>query len=78
MGIESHNKHWINKDLIYTPISQGGFGLIRLDSFTNAIKVSWIKRYTIDKIDDNWADIIDNFFQLTSDTRHTIHSFGPE
>ena len=78
MGIESGNKHWINKDLIYTPTSQGGFGLIRLESFTNAIKLSWIKGYSVDKIDENWADIIDNFFQLTPDTRHTIHSFGPE
>ena len=43
-----------------------------------AIKISWIKRYSIDKINDNWADIIDSFYQLTPDTRHTIHNFGPE
>ena len=78
MGIESHNKHWINKDIIYTSTSKGGLGMIRLESFMKSIKVSWIKRYCIDKIDDNWADIIDTFFKLTPDTRHTIQSFGPE
>ena len=78
MGIESHNKNWINKDIIYARTSQGGFGMIRLESFIKAIKVSWIKRYSIDKIDDNWADIIDTFFGITPDTRHTIHNFGPE
>ena len=78
MGIESGNKHWINKDIIYTHTAKGGFGMIRLESFILAIKVSWIKRYSIDKIDDNWADMIDTFFQITPDTRHTIHDFGPE
>ena len=78
MGIEGNNKHWINKDIMYTHTSQGGFGMIRLESFTKAIKVSWIKRYSVDKIDDNWADIIDTFFQITPDNRHTIHNFGPE
>ena len=52
--------------------------MIRLESFVKAIKVSWIKRYSMDKIDDNWADMIDTFLHLTPDTRHTIHNFGPE
>ena len=78
MGIENNNEHWINKYIIYTPISQGGFGMIRLESFVRAIKVSWIKRYSIDMIDDNWADIIDTFFKITPNTRHIIHTFGPE
>ena len=63
---------------MYTHTSQGGFGMIRLENFMKAIKVYWIKRYSIDKIDDNWADIIDSFYQLSPDTRHTIHNFGPE
>ena len=45
MGIESNNKHWISKDIIYTHTSKGGFGIIRLESFVKAIKVSWIKRF---------------------------------
>ena len=78
MGIECTKKHWINRDLMYTHTSQGGFGMIRLESFFKAIKVSWIKRYSVDKIDDNWADIIDTFLHLTPDTRHIIHNYGPE
>ena len=78
MGIDAKTKNWINKDTIYTHTSKGGLGMIRLTDFTKAIKVSWIKRYSIDKLDDNWADIIDNYFQLTPDTRHHIHKFGPE
>ena len=52
--------------------------MIKIADFTNAIKVSWIKRYTVDKIDDNWADMIDNYLDLTPDTRHKIHQYGPE
>ena len=78
MGIENNKKHWINKDLMYTHTSKGGLGMIQLETFIKAIKVSWIKRYSVDLIDDNWADIIDTFFQITPDTRHTIHNFGPE
>ena len=40
--------------------------------------MSWIKRYSIDLLNDNWADIIDNFLNLTPDTRHKIHHYGPE
>ena len=78
MGIEKNNKHWINKDLMYTQTSKGGFGMIKIETFIKAIKISWIKRYSIDKIDDNWADIIDTFFQTTPENRGTIHHFGPE
>ena len=78
MGIKSENKHWISKELLYTPTCKGGFGVIRVHDFTKAIKCSWIKRYCIDKLDDHWADILDTFFNLTPDTRHTINKFGPE
>ena len=43
-----------------------------------AIKVSWIKRYSIDKIDDNWADLIDNFLSLLPENRKNVHKYGPE
>ena len=52
--------------------------MIRLEDFMKAIKVSWIKRYAIDRIDDHWADIIDTYFMVTPDTRNTILNFGPE
>ena len=78
MGIKSENKHWISKDLLYTPTSKGGFGLIHLHDFTKAIKCSWVKRYCIDKLDDHWADKLDSFFNLTPETRHNITKYGPE
>ena len=53
MGIKSENKHWISKDLLYTPSSKGGFGIIRLHDFTKAIKCSWVKRYCTDMLDDH-------------------------
>ena len=43
--------------------------MIKLAEFTSAIKVSWIKRYTVDKIDDHWADMIDDYLNLTPDTK---------
>ena len=78
MGISEKNKNWISKDLLYAPTSRGGFGMIRLEDFMKAIKVSWIKRYCIDKIDDHWADIIDDYYDLTPGTRKNILEFGPE
>ena len=78
LGIKAENKHWISKDLLYTPTCKGGFGLIRLHDFIKAIKCSWVKRYCIDKLDDHWADKLDTLFNLTSDTRHQITKYGPE
>ena len=78
MGIKAENKHWISKDLLYTPTSKGGFGLIRLNDFTKAIKCSWVKRYCIDKLDDHWADKLDTILNLTPDTRYQITQYGPE
>ena len=78
MGIKDGSKNWINKELIYTHTSKGGFGMIRLEDFMQAIKVSWIKRYCIDQINDHWADMIDKYFQLTPDLRKTLLKFGPE
>ena len=71
-------KYWISKDLLYTPTSQGGFGIKNLHNFTEVIKCSWVKRYCIDKLDAHWADMLDTFLKLTPDTRHTITQFGPE
>ena len=78
MGIKPGGKHWISKELLYTPISKGGLALIRLEDFINAIKCSWVKRFFIDKLDDHWADLLDRFFNTLPDTRHTILHYGPE
>ena len=78
MGIKAENRHWISKDLLYTPTCKGGLGLIRLHDFTTAIKCSWVKRYCIDKLDDHWADKLDTLLHLTPHTRNIITKYGPE
>jgi hypothetical protein len=78
MGVKTGSKHWISKDLLYEHTTKGGFGIIKLNDFCDAIKVSWVKRYCIDALDDHWADIIDTAFNLTPDTRKDILTYGPE
>ena len=72
LDIKPGGRHWISKDLLYESTKNGGFGIIKLSDFTRAIKCSWIKRYTIDQLDDHWADMLDKHFSLTPDTRKTI------
>ena len=78
LDIKPGGRHWISKDLLYEPTKNGGFGIIKLSDFTRAIKCSWLKRYTVDQLDDHWADMLDKHFSLTPDTRKTILTYGPE
>ena len=78
LNIKPGGRHWISKDLLYEPQKNGGFGIINLKDFTLAIKCSWIKRYTIDKLDDHWADLLDTLLDKTPDTRTEILNYGPE
>ena len=77
MNITLNSKNWINTDLLYTTTQKGGMGMIRLEDFLYSIKVSSIRRYCVDKLDDHWAERIDNHFQLTKDSRHTLMVYGP-
>jgi hypothetical protein len=77
-GIQINNKNWINTDLMYTPTKHGGLGMVRLSDFTKAIRVSWIRRYSIECTDDHWADIIDQKLNLNINTRKEILKYGPE
>ena len=78
LDIKPGGRHWISKALLYEPTKNGGFGLINLHHFTNAIKCSWIKRYCIDNLDDHWADLLDKHFNITPETRKSILTYGPE
>jgi hypothetical protein len=71
-GIQVDKKNWINTDLMYTPTKHGGLGMVRLSHFTEAIRVSWIRRYAIECTDDHWADIIDHKLNLNINTRNEI------
>ena len=56
--------NWINQDILYASKSEGGFNFIHVRSFFMSLKISWIKRYATDRLDDHWADIIDRQVQL--------------
>jgi len=39
---------------------KGGFGCINIKDFFTGLKLSWLKRYAIQQIDDHWCDILDH------------------
>ena len=43
--VENKFQPWVSKDDIYRGKSEGGFGMIRVNHFFQALKCSWIKRY---------------------------------
>ena len=53
----------INSGLTLIPYviikNTGGFGCINIKDFFTGLKLSWIRRYSINKINDHWCDIID-------------------
>ena len=71
-------KNWINTNQMYAPTKQGGLGMVKLEDFTQAIKVSWIRRYAIQKTQDHWADLIDIEMGLQPENREEILEYGPE
>ena len=52
--------------------------MIKLDDFTLAIKVAWLRRYAILQTDDHWADILDTHLGLSPETRTQVFKFDPE
>ena len=52
--------------------------MIKLDDFTLAIKVAWLRRYAILQTNDHWADILDTHLGLSPETRTQVFKFGPE
>ena len=53
-------------------------GMINLVNFISALKTSWIRRYLIDKLDDHWADLVDNHLGIIIMERDKILDYGPE
>ena len=46
--------------------------MINLENFTTYLKASWIKRYTIDKLDDHGADMVDMSMGINRDDRNKL------
>ena len=70
--------NWINQDILYAPKSEGGFNFIDARSFFLSLKISWIKRYATDRLDDHWADIIDRELKISRGRRRQILTWGTE
>ena len=70
-----HN--WISSSVLYSPKNKGGLGMIRITDFLDSLKISWIRRYTIQQINDHWCDILDIRLGLTPDTRKNLLNWGP-
>ena len=51
--------------------------MIRITDFLDSLKISWIRRYTIQQINDHWCDILDIRLGLTPDTRRNLLNWGP-
>ena len=48
---------------------EGELSFIDACTFFMSFKVSWIKRYATDRLDDHWADIIDEKLKMRRNTR---------
>merc|ERR1711923_675193 len=71
-------KNWIHKDILYGPKSEGGLNFIDARSFFLSLKISWVKRYASDTLDDHWADLIDLQLKVDRPNRSQILNWGTE
>ena len=72
------NGNWNKQDILYAPKSEGGFNFIDACSFFRSLKISWIKTYATDRLDNHWADIIDRELQISKGRRTQILTWGTE
>ena len=70
--------NWFHQDILYLPKSEGGLNFIDARSFFKSLKVSWIKRYATDRLDDHCADIIDRDLKLSKERKAQILTWGAE
>ena len=48
--------NWIHQDILYGLKGEAGLNSIDARNFFKSLKISWIKRYATDRLDDHWAD----------------------
>ena len=68
----------MNLQTLYSHSLVGGMRMINLVNFISALKTSWIRRYVIDKLDDHWADLVDNHLGIEMEKQDRILDYGPE
>ena len=71
-------KKWIHKNILYGPKIEGGLNFIDARSFFLSLKVSWVKRYASDALDDHWADLIDLELGVDKSNKSQILNWGTE
>ena len=72
-----NTKNWINSEVMYSKNKTGGFNMLQLRDFFDAIKINWIKRY-VEGIDDHWADLLDHNLNLNIHNRNNLLMLGAE
>ena len=70
--------NWIHQDILYGFKAEGGSNFRDAKNFFKSLKISWIKRYDMDRLDDHLADIMDKELKLTKRRRAQILTSGPE
>ena len=69
-------KKWIPDEIMFAPKNHGGLGCIRIRDFLTGLRVSWIRRYSIEKYDDHWTDLLDQLLGIEKEDRHNILTWG--
>ena len=70
---------WIDSETLCNDKKLGGFGCINIKDFFSGLKLSWIRRYALNKINDHWCDIIDTLCGIEDiNDRKKILSWGSE
>ena len=73
------NHLWIDTETLCNNKKEGGFGCINIKDFFSGLKLSWIRRYALNKINDHWCDIIDTLCGIENiNDRQKILSWGSE
>ena len=69
----------IDSETLCNDKKSGGFGCINIKDFFSGLKLSWIRRYALNKINDHWCDIIDTLCGIEDiNDRKKILSWGSE
>ena len=74
----STRNYCIHQDILYGPKNEGGLNIINACSFFISLKISCVKRYASDKLNDHWADIIDERLGVEWSTRNQVLDWGTE
>ena len=63
--------------MIYAPIKEGGFNMVNIKNFFQALRINWIRRY-IHGLDDHWADMLDEQLKCDINSRDKLLKLGAE